>query len=263
MQRKMSELSSKHKIVLSSGTRKVEAPLPPDFGFTVGSEYTTPFDVGNISGNIQKLYAVLGISNPVGLRMRKLYANPEPSEISFDMEFAAYYSAKEEVVLPIVTLLMMSLGHVTTNADIEAYIQRFGALAAKGIALTGQVVDTAGVVTGENSDAADATLSQTETLVDRVVDAADRTISGDKVSTVTGSVLDLINLISAPEPCILRFGDFITLPKVFVTSTAVQFSNVLDKDGYPMSGTVSVTCVPQLAILADDIGPMFGSIVGV
>lgn len=262
MQRKMSELSSKHKIVLSSGTRKVEAPLPPDFGFTVGSEYTTPFDVGNISGNIQKLYAVLGISNPVGLRMRKLYANPEPSEISFDMEFAAYYSAKEEVVLPIVTLLMMSLGHVTTNADIEAYIKRFANLAAKGIALTGEAAETVELLSGGAADAINSGATYTEGAVDTATDVATETLNDGTVSAVTGSILDLINLISAPEPCILRFGDFITLPKVFVTSTAVQFSNVLDKDGYPMSGTVSVTCVPQLAILADDIGPMFGSIVG-
>lgn len=132
-QLKMAELDNKHKLRISSGDKyHVEAPLPDNFGFTVGSEYTTPFDLGSVSGTLQKLYAIGGISAPVGLRMRKMYANPEPTEISFEMEFAAYHSAKEDVVVPIVTLMVMSLGRVITKQDVEAAIEKFSNLAAQG-----------------------------------------------------------------------------------------------------------------------------------
>lgn len=241
MQRRLSETPSKHKIRISSGGKTVEAPLPPDFGFTVGSEYSTPFDVGNLSGNIAKAYAVAGISNPVGLRMRKMYTNPEPTELSFDMDFVAYYSAKEEVAVPIVTLICMGLGRVMRHADIERAINWFGENAAKGLELT-----------GFNSN---APTEAAESLTD--------TINQEGVKENTSKLLDLIDLIRAPEICTLHFGDFLTLDNVFITSTAAQFSNVLDKDGYPMSGKVSVTCTLQVAPIADDIVKMFGGIVGV
>lgn len=241
MQRKLSELSSKHKISISSAGKKVEAPLPPDFGFTVGSEYSTPFDVGTLSGNLAKAYAVAEISNPVGLRMRKMYTNPEPTELSFDMEFAAYYSAKEEVVVPIITLICMGLGRVTRNEDIERMIERFGRAAAKGVSLIGLETDAPS----------------------EYVEDAKETINQDGVREKTTKLLDLIQLITAPEICTLKFGEFLIIDNVFITSTAVQFSNVLDKDGYPLSGTVSVTCTLQVAPVADDIINMFGGVTSI
>tara|TARA_Y100000593_G_scaffold93164_1_gene187065 strand:- start:10758 stop:11471 length:714 start_codon:yes stop_codon:yes gene_type:complete len=237
----MSELASKHKVTLSTGLKTVEAPLPPDFGLTVGSEYSTPFDTGSLSGNIQKLYALGGISNPVGLRMRKMYTNPEPTEISFDMEFAAYYSAKEEVALPMVTLMTMALGRIVRHEDIEAAIEFFGSKAAAGLDWT-----------GVSTDAVDE-------ATDTALDAANQ----ETVSSTSSRLLEMIQLIRAPELCVLKFGDLITIPNVYITSTAAQFSNVLDKDGFPMSGTVSVTCTLQVAPVADNIIDMFGKITGV
>ena len=240
-QLKMQELPSKFKVAVHTALYRVEAPLPPDFGFTVGSEYTTPFDIGNISGGIQKLYAVGGLSNPVGLRMRKMYANPEPTEISFDMEFAAYHSAKEDVVVPMVTLMLMSLGRVVKAADVSAAVEKFGRLAASGASLFGF---------GEES-VNNATTTASETLNDPTVEAN------------TSRLLEMINLISAPEVCSISFGDFLEIDKAYITSTAVSFSNVLDRDGYPMSGKVSVTATVQVAPIADDISKYFGQVVGV
>lgn len=243
-QHKLSELSSKFKITLISAGRRVEAPLPADFGFTVGSEYTTPFDIGSMSGGLQKLYAVGGISNPVGLRMRKMYANPEPTEISFDMEFAAYYSAKEEVAMPVVTLMTMCLGRVARYADIEKTVRKMGALAVKGSDLF-----------GFGSDAADVANETAGSTADDIAESQ-YAEAGDRL-------MGLIGLIKSPEIVTLKFGDFLIIDNAFITSTGVQFSNVLDKDGYPMSAKVSVTCTLQLAPVADDVVAMFGGIVGV
>lgn len=236
MQRKLQEIEDKHKIIITSGTRRIEAPLPPDFGFTVGSEYTTPFDIGSVSGKLQQLYAVGQISAPVGLRMRKMYANPEPTEISFEMEFSAFYSAKEEVVLPMVTLMIVSLGRTVKYADIEAKIQKATNLVAKGLTLMG--------VDGEK---------QIETVDEGISDG----LSNPDASKYGSKALDMINLINAPEPVQVRFGNLINFRNAFITSTAVTFSNVLDKDGYPMSGKVAVTCTLQTAPVADDIVEAF------
>jgi len=238
-QLKLQELDSKFKIRVSSGDYVVESPLPDNFGFTVGSEYTTPFDVGSVSGTIQKLYALGGISAPVGLRMRKMYANPEPTEISFDMEFAAYHSAKEDVVVPIVTLMVMSLGRLTKKEDIEAMIQKFTDKAAQGLAFVG-------------IDQAD---------VEAVGNTAQEGLQGTDQGQTTSRILDLINLIQAPDICEIKFGNLYTIQKAFITSTAVQFSNTLDRDGYPMSGKVSVTATVQIAPVADDIVEFFGGVV--
>lgn len=237
----MQELASKFKVSVATPLYKVEAPLPQDFGFTVGSEYTTPFDIGNLSGGLQKLYAVGGISNSPGLRMRKMYANPEPTELSFDMEFAAYHSAKEDVVVPIVTLMLMSLGRVVTSEDVENAIEKFGKLASSGASLFGF---------GEEG-------------VTSVSTSAKQTISDPNVSSNTSRLLEMINLISAPDVCTISFGDFLVIDKAYITSTAVSFSNVLDRDGYPMSGKVSVTATMQTAPIADEIAGYFGQVVGV
>lgn len=243
-QHKLNELSSKFKITVLSGKWKVEAPLPPDFGFTVGSEYTTPFDIGSMSGGLQKLYAVGGISNPVGLRMRKMYANPEPTEISFDMEFNAYYSAKEEVLLPVVTLMVMSLGREAKYSDIEATMRKMSQQLVRGASLF-----------GFGDDVEEPVNSATESAVE--------TVNDDAFAKAGDRLLDMIGLIKSPEVATLKFGDFLIMPNVFITSTAVQFSNVLDKDGYPMNAKVAVTCTLEVAPIADDIVGMFGGVMGV
>lgn len=236
-QHKMSELPSKFKITLLSGGNRVEAPLPADFGFTVGSEYTTPFDVGSMSSGLQKLYAVGGISNPVGLRMQKLYANPEPTEISFDMEFAAYYSAKEEVAYPVAVLMSMGLGKVATSADIVNRVRNVAVKAAKGADFFGF-----GQEGNEVAGAIDETTDKA--LESKYTASADR-------------LMGLIGLIAAPDIVTIKFGDFLIIQNAFLTSTGVQFSNTVDKDGYPMSAKVSVTCTLQTAPIAEDVLGMF------
>lgn len=216
---KISEIDSKFKIAIENNTNRVEAPLHNDFGFTVGSEYTTPFDIGTVSGMLQKSMAVAGMSSPVGLRMRKMYANPEPTELSFKMSFDAYYDAHTEVVVPVVTLVTMGLGREMRDTDVTD----------KLAALSG-IIDTVAGTTIDTSS-----------------------ISSDSGKGVSSKVLGLIKMINAPQVCTLHFGDFLTFDNVYITSTAVTFSNNLDENGVPMSAEVNVTCTLQIAPIADDI----------
>ena len=216
---KISEIDSKFKIAIENNTNRVEAPLHNDFGFTVGSEYTTPFDIGTVSGMLQKSMAVAGVSSPVGLRMRKMYANPEPTELSFKMSFDAYYDAHTEVISPVVTLVTMGLGREMRDTDVT---DKLSALSGIIDTVTGTTIDTSSV-------------------------------SPDSGKGVSSKVLGLIKMINAPQVCTLHFGDFLTFDNVYITSTAVTFSNNLDENGIPMSAEVNVTCTLQIAPIADDI----------
>lgn len=226
--RRIDELDDRFKIRISGGGKTIEAPLPDDYGFTVGSEYTTPFDVGSVSGMVQKAFALGRISAPVGLRMRKMYANPEPTELSFKMSFDAYYDALEEVLKPVVTLVKMGLGREMTNADINSKIEGIG-----------NVIDMA---TGGNTSG------------QKTVEVPDSAVQ------MSGRVSGLIKLINAPDICTLSFGTFCVMDDVFITSTAVSFSNKLDERGIPMSADVEVTCTLQTAPIADDIARFFGDV---
>lgn len=224
--RKIDEISDMFKITISNGTHTVEAPLHEDFGFTVGSEYTTPFDIGTMSGMLQKTMAVAGVSAPVGLRMRKMYANPEPVEISFRMEFDAYYDAHAEVVIPTATLAAMGLGREMTGEDINDKLEMIGGVVDKM---------TAGVV---------------NPTVPSEVDTSE--------GGASSKLLGMIKMINAPPVCTLKFGKVLHIEDVFITSTAVSYSNVLDQKGNPTSATVNVTCTLQIAPIAEDVIKMYG-----
>lgn len=90
----------------------------------MGSEFTATFDANTLSGVLQKFKLPFAgqISRRVGVVTTKFYANPEPTEISFELEFHAEYSARDEVVIPMVTLAMMSLGR---NMNFEMVKQEF------------------------------------------------------------------------------------------------------------------------------------------
>ena len=104
----------KNQLIITNGTEggTVKASLPEEYGLTVGSEFSTPFDVNSFSQRVQQLMAVTssGIGQKAGFKMRRYYTNPELSEISFDIELIAYYSCVHEVLLPVYKLMKMSVG---------------------------------------------------------------------------------------------------------------------------------------------------------
>lgn len=221
---KMSELDDKFKVrisfELSDKTFTVEAPLPDNFGMTVGSEFSAPFDANFLSGTMSKVAAVVsakaskgdssGIGNKLGVVTKKYYSNPEPSEISFDLQFEAYYDAKTEVMFPIIQLMAMGLGRSVSKAQAQQYLSNL--IAQAGLQ---KLADT--VAPDENIDFNDP-------------DTADR-------------VFDFLDFVAGPPLTKIEFGNVLTLKKVYVSSVAPQFSNILDKNGYPMSATCSITAV--------------------
>ena len=96
--------------------RRVTAGLPDGHGVSVGSTFTDPFNknVGD-SSSIQDLAtrgsALLGVSRKPGAMATSIfYEGPEPTEISFELNFESFYSAKDEVIIPVMNLMMMAVG---------------------------------------------------------------------------------------------------------------------------------------------------------
>lgn len=219
-----------------AGNYEVLAPLPESFGFTVGSEYSAPFDVSLPSGILQKGLALGGISQKLGIRMRKMYSNPEPTEISFEMEFAAYYSAAEEVVIPVVQLALMSLGR---SIDVDQLNSDAKTLWNKIKGKTSDIVGSVSNFSIGGDEAQDT--GENEGITD------------EDTASILQNLADVAEIIEGPPPQTIHFGNIYTMPNAYITSISPQFSNVLDKAGYPMSAKVSITCTLERYPVSEDI----------
>lgn len=217
---------------------RVYAPLPDGFGFTAGSEYSSPFDVTSLSGGLQKAYAVAGFAQKIGMRMRKFYTNPEPTEISIDMEFTAEVDTRTDVIYPVIALYRMSLGSILDLAKINektknAFLTINNSL--KGITETFNLEDP---------------------LPDEgyVIPLDENSSLGEKAD----GILRTIGFISSPSYINVQFGNVMTWEKCYITSVATSFSNVLDANGYPLSAKCTVTITPEKYPVSDDIVEVFG-----
>lgn len=234
-QTKMNEIEGMHKVVIFNEKYEVQAPLPNDFGMTVGSEYSQPFDAGGLSGGWQKTFAVAGVSQKAGISVRKLFTNPEPTEISFEMEFNAYYSAADEVLIPVFCLTQMTLGSRIQFSDLEEGARNFLKKIANAAA-------TAGSFVGINAKVPDKSL--------------DASAGGGKVEEISNTALNLLQFVQSPDYVTLKFGNTMKWRNMYITSCAVTFSNILDSNGLPMSAKCAITATPELYPTADDMhGP--------
>lgn len=212
----------------------VTAPLPDGFGMTVGSEYGTPFDTGGVNDMLAKLFAVGKISQKAGIRMEKMYMNPEPTEISFDMEFYAWYDAKTEVLMPAATLMIMALGRQLNYPELVDNIRGFYRKIVGSVGAESFMPTFGG---GEETSEVEEDQGDIERGLSKIV--------------------DLIHIIQGPPKAEIRFGDFMVLPECYITSVATSFSNALDPDGVPMSCKCSVTATLSNSPIADDVYKYF------
>jgi hypothetical protein len=215
---------------------RVQAPLPDGFGLTVGSEFATPFDTGNVNSTLSKALTIANISQKASIRMKKMYANPTPTEISFDMEFNSYYNAMEEVVLPTVRLMGMSLGRSLDWPGLKHDIEKLLKKAEEGINMASEAVG------------AGAPLKNAAESVPNTNEKVDENIS---------KVADLFNIIQGPPTVEVKFGKVMRLGECYITSVGAKFSNVLDVNGYPTSCVCSVTVTPRQAPVMDDLVKYF------
>jgi hypothetical protein len=229
----MDSVPDNNKIIIDNNDLVVQVPLPADFGMTVGSEFTTPFDTGGLSGMYQKAAAVAGFSQKLGLSMKSLYANPSPTEISFECELVAYYSAVDEVVKPAIALMLMAVGKRVTGRSVEHKMNMLFGKVDKAAGTNTRAIDTSSFGFGDGDDG--------ESKIDKA--------------------LELIKVIESPNKCSIQFGNVLTIEdKAWMTSAAPQFSNVLDSGGMPMSATVSLTFTVEEHPIDEDIMNYFGDI---
>ncbi len=223
MQQKLKETPSKFRIRIHSemaGT--VLAPLPDNFGMTVGSEYSSPFDANFASGTLSKALAIGGsIGNKTaGVATTKFYSNPEPSEISIDLQFEAYYDARQEVLEPVIRLMAMSLGR---TIDFEAARNIIENMANK----VGSITGLDNMFSGE-------------------IETSDSTVRN------SDRILGFLNFVQGPPIVSIKFGNAMKLDRVYISSVAPQFSNILDADGIPMSATCSITAILERDPVIDE-----------
>lgn len=226
--------SSAKSGMAENGQITVIAPLPDNFGMTVGSEYSSPFEGGGATGAVSKLLSMANVGQKLAISMDRKYNNPERSEISFEMEFAAYYDAKTEVLIPVMKLLYMTLGRNLDWASGENMIKT----------VIQKINDASSAVAGAGLDFAE-------------VDLEPPPPPPESVESGTNKMFELLSIIQGPPTCTIRFGDTMVLSKCFLSSSGVQFSNILDPDGIPMSAKVSVTALLQKAPVAEDISGIF------
>lgn len=232
---KLADLNDYQKIIIKGkvdgGTvSRVEAPLPDGFGMSVGSSFTDPqnIDLASIAGGVgalNKIAAPLasqvrraGYSTKITSNTNIFYAGPEPTEISFEMNFNAYYSAREEVATPVALLMAMSVGRgrsfLSQNEEFPAILRQvLTTLRTEGVD-----VDEDGV----EEDAAD------------------------------------FGFIKRPPYCYVAFGRALTFKECFISSVGVKFSNVLDNEFLPMSASCAVTIKLRRNPVQDEIGRYFG-----
>lgn len=212
-QRKLRETPNKFLIKIRSdlaGT--VWAPLPDNFGMTVGSEFSAPFDAHFVSGTVAKAVTLSNIGIKTGVATTKFYSNPEPSEISFELQFEAYHSAREDVLVPVIRLMAMSLGRAIKAEDVERMIKRFA----------GRIGDFIGI---DDLGAGLTTSEENKQTTDRI--------------------LGFINFVEGPPTVFIKFGEVLKLRNAYISSVAPQFSNILDAQGMPMSATCNVTAIME------------------
>lgn len=242
---KMSQLDDKFKVKIKQLRRDgtnviIEAPLPDQFGFTVGSEFTAPFDSSSLGSVLQKFKIPMAgqAAKKVGVTTTKFYSNPEPTEISFELEFHAEYSARKEVVEPVVALMAMSLGD---SMDMEAVSEFIGDLRGDITKFVNSTFELEG-----------------DDQFDEDSPKVFEDMSEQNKGRVEGAMA-LLGLIRGPETTTIRFGNVYILDSVWISSVSPQFSNVIDADGYPLSATVSVSAVIQRDPVVSDLNRYFGA----
>lgn len=233
-------------------TMIVKAPLPDGFGTTVGSEYSTPFDTGGANDVMRKALFIKEVSQKPGFRMKKYYANPVPTEISFEMEFFSYYDAYTEVVVPAFLLQAMSVGRTLQWDELKQSIEKF---IKGGVKLAGKAVD-AGKEASKNFG---ADFDMEAPVIPAFDDSKASVTSGNSatVDAAGNKILDAFGLVVAPPITRIKFGKTLVLDNCFITHVGIKFSNVLDFNGYPTSCTASITATPQEYPVYDDIHSWF------
>lgn len=229
-QKYIKEMDSKFKIRIRERGREmvrvVEAPLPDNFGFSVGAAYSTPFDTMALNETLQKAFAVGGVSQKTNMSMRKMFVHQEPTEISFELEFEAYYSARDDVLLPVFNLIMMTL---PSNLEFDEAAE--------------EVQSVVNLISKKSNTALGAL--GFDTKFEENTDNVSNFAKDAEVRKYGSKAMGLLSFVEAPNKIDIMFGDVFRITDAYISSASPQFSNNLDSDGVPMSAKVSITITPE------------------
>lgn len=243
-QYKMNEIDPKHKLVISTPEYGIiQTYLPEQFGFTVGSEFSAPFDQNLLGGTLQKVAAVSGFANKRGIATKKMYSNPEPTEISFELVFDAYYSAREEVLVPVIKLMCSAVGQEVTWDVLD---EKFKKLVRT---TSGAVANPIDSLLGGDSDSSSSIESEGDNLT--------LSSTGVSKSRTSERILELLSFIAGPDKVSMSFGSVYRLPEVWISSVSAMFDNTVDAQGFPMRATVNLTCQVEKDPVKEDIMGFF------
>lgn len=208
------------RIVNNTQGLEVLAPLPENFGVTVGSQFSAPFDAHFIGGGMAKGAALANVGTKLGVSTSRFYSSPEPSEISVDVQFEAYYDAGADVMAPVIKLMLMSLGRSIT---VDSALDVIEEIIAK---------------------ADESTAAAARQFLDNMIPEG----AEDSTNRIAG----FLGFVEGPPMVTMQFGNALRLEKVYISSVAPQFSNILDSNGFPMSATCSITAVMQRDPILDE-----------
>lgn len=243
--RKISELDASKKvmIVVKGSPLAVEAPLPETYGLGVSSDYTQPFENFISDGNVASALRMTGYSNKIGLFTEQVWVGPDVVTFTLELSFTAYYSAVNEVLIPVMNLMVMGSGLKTDAKEILAEMKKMYKVAN---VKSGGVADT---VIGGVSDVV-GTASEYAGDVLGIEENEDFGVTFEKASKY-------IEAAKAPPMVYVRLGNVMDIPNCMITEVNPEFSNVLDYQGMPMSAKVSVTFTFKRPQFANDVARMF------
>jgi len=93
----------------------VRAPLPESIPFSTGNDIDETFDFFKLASKLaQSVGVASGVSIDRGLAEQQQWRGIINQEFSMDLQFQAYNSGKDDVVIPVKTLLLMSSPEPTT-----------------------------------------------------------------------------------------------------------------------------------------------------
>lgn len=160
-------------------------------------------------------------------------------EFKFNMGQYGLWNAKEEVVKPIINLVAPAFPQYLDNWSMAGPFPSTSELLLRLIKDNFSSVDSTSSVANITS-----TVASTMTEYKNILSDDSKSLSDTVLNTLQsiGTVFkELINSAYKNLTFTMEFGKIIRFDKLIITNATTSFSNEVDQDGYPISGTAKLT----------------------
>lgn len=220
---------------------RVVTPLPEDFNFSFGGEWSAPFEEGVIdNAKINMLSQMAGFKPATQSMTTQFWKGSSMSDITIPFQLVAINDAHTDVVVPLANLIRLSM---PTNAG-------GGFFRAPGPQLSA------------SAETRDAVYSAASNLGDAAVSVGGAIVGGGKESLqkatesaqrTADDVGRAFNSITFKNKISLTLGQFARFDSVVITNIDPQVKSLFDANGKPMGVVVNVTFRLHQTPFADDI----------